>query len=264
MGEMVERHEEYMAETVRRYEGEATNARAVAEEEVASLKVMHSTAMQSIVEASHLQVLELKQQLWKAGAQQADLDAAAGNCIIPPMGQTPLLPFLSRAFLSIELLGMPSFSNSVPLAQAASTTCRSVIVLPMKLSLQGEHQFLVSQSHGLVIGHTLEADGRAHKLTHTTANSMATAVLGQTCDTFLTHSTPDGNLLIFTISVPDGSTLPLPTGSAWAPHSIFSDTLSLWATCASNAILAVAPPPPPQSNSSLVSDANHKDALVWR
>ena len=131
----------------------------------------------------------------------------------------------------------------------------------MKLSLQSEHQFLVSQSHGLVIGHTLEADGRAHKLSHATANPMATAVLGQTCDTFLAHSTPDGNLLIFTISVPDGSTLPLPTGSAWAPHSAFSEILSLWATHASNAILAVAPSPP-QSNSPLVSDANHKDALV--
>ena len=93
--------------------------------------------------------LELKQQLWAAGAQQADLDAAAGNCITPPMGQTALLPFLSRAFLSVELLGMPSFSNWVPVAQAASTTCRSVIVLPMKLSLQSEHQFLVSQSHGI-------------------------------------------------------------------------------------------------------------------
>ena len=80
MGEMVERHEEYMAETVRRYEGEATNARAVAEEEVASLKVMHSTAMQSIVEASHLQVLELKQQLSLALAQCDQSDAQLKEC----------------------------------------------------------------------------------------------------------------------------------------------------------------------------------------
>ena len=42
---------------------------------MASLKVMHSTAMQSMVEASHLQVFELKQQLQNAHAVNEELSA---------------------------------------------------------------------------------------------------------------------------------------------------------------------------------------------
>ena len=97
-------------------------------------------------------------------------------------------------------------------------------------------------------------------------------MFGTDCDTFLAHSTHDGQLLIFTVSLPAmtvisseaSERLPVPSRAAWALASAFNDAeLSMWAAHSSNAILSVAPPPP-QDGLSLTGAANHLNAAAWR